>query len=147
MKITYGQLFDLRKGLNLLNGVKNFELGIQRGRLAQIINPEIELMEESLKNQEWYDINERLKGLKTDKEKDDLRTSPEYIKLQGEYKAQILGYNEYIKKPYEKNNLPKISAALIPSDADSEIGELLFPILDLSEPEPKPAPKKVERKK
>lgn len=147
MKITYGQLFDIRKGLNLLNGVKNFELGIQRGRLAQIINPEIELMEESLRNQEWYDINEKLKALKTDKEKDELKASPEYTKLQAEYKAQILGYNDYIKKPYEKNNLPRISASLIPADADSEIGELLFPVLDLSEPEPKPEPKKEKREK
>lgn len=126
MKITNANLFQIRKGLNLLNGVKNFELGMLRAKVAHIIDPEIEAIEEGLKNDKFEEIRQSLSG-KTQEEMQQIEK--ENKDVIDERRKQIIAYEKHLKQPYAKNNLPTIPTSLIPEDVDTEVCELLFPIL------------------
>lgn len=126
MKLTNADLFKIRKGLDLLNGVKSFELGMLRAKIAHIINPEIEAIEGGLKNEKFEAIRMTLSG-KTPEQAQQIQN--ENKTLFDERRKQIIDYEAHLKKDYEKNNLPTIPTNLIPQDADTEICELLYPIL------------------
>jgi hypothetical protein len=145
--IYYAHLFAIRKGLTALNGIKDFNLGVQRAKVANIINPEIEAMEKALENQAFYELNQEINALPTEEAKAQAREEEGYKKLKAEYQKQCDDYNAYLRKPYEKNNIPKIDASLFPKDTDTEIIENLFPIINFTETASEAGKKAAGRKK
>lgn len=61
-KMKKNDLFRIRRGLDLLNGIKNYELGMRRAKVAQIIDPEIDAMKEGVKNEEFERFRQGLVG-------------------------------------------------------------------------------------
>lgn len=130
--ITYGELFRIREGLNALNGIKSFALGLQRAKIAQIIDPEIKAIQEGLQNEEFEQLKKEMQG-KTEEEQKKAEKEPKVKEIIETRKKQVADYNKHLQSPYEKNNIPRIKANLLPEDIDTKVVELLYPILILED--------------
>ena len=131
------ELFNIREGLNLLNGIKSLDLGMLRLYIAKEIGPEIEVITESIKNDEFSKLEQSSREIEFQYADDVARRTAELSAINRKGIAIIRDRNRQIKE-YEKilNTeieicIEKIPYSMLPKkEIFSEVPELLQSVIN-----------------
>ena len=146
-------LFSFRFGLTLLNGVPGVRLGAFRAKLSRAIEAEIKDMESFKETEEWQRIDKMLDSINlkyaTKKHGDALIKNRRYIytpedskkrdeevdkMMESESKAfderrRLLEEYKNMLGEEAEFNLPTIALSDIPDSVNSEVIEILWPVI------------------